>query len=360
MVRAGLWEKDVQLLPYHYIDWHEVYRLAIEQSVLGLLLAGLEHSDIKPPQGLLLQWIGEVQQIEQRNKAMNSFVAKLIERLRKEDVHCLLVKGQGVAQCYEKPLWRESGDIDLLLSEESYKKAKSVLTPSASEVAIEDIATKHQSLLINGFDVELHGAMPFILSKRADRVIEKTLTSALCQGGEITLQLDDVDVPLPNPNNHLFIIFTHFLHHFFIEGVGLRQICDWCRMLWSYRSGLDLRILEQRIKRMGLMSEWKVFAALAVDRLGMPVEAMPLINQNDNHSADFSWWDKWRAKRVLDRIMKSGNFGHNNDLSYRTRYTGASYKIVAAWRRLLDFTSLVPVFPLDAPRFFFTYMFNKV
>lgn len=350
LVRAGLWEKDARLLPYQEINWQVVYRLANEQSVLGLVLAGLEHSDVKPPKEVLLQWIGEVQQIEQRNKALNSFLAKIIERLRKEDVHCLLVKGQGVAQCYEKSLWREFGDIDLLLSEENYKKAKSVLIPSASEVAIEDVATKHQALVINEFDVELHGAMPFLLSKRADRVIEKTLTSALSKGGEITLQLDDVDVPLPNPNNHLFIVFTHFLHHFFIEGVGLRQICDWCRMLWSYRSEIDMGLLEKRLKEAGLMSEWKTFAALGVNSFGMPVEAMPFY--------DVRYKDK--AEKVLRRVLKSGNFGHNNDLSYRTRYTGFLYKIVAAWRRMLDFTSLVPVFPLDAPRFFFTYMFNKV
>ena len=94
LVKAGLWgdgNPDVR------IDgttvWREVYRLATEQSVLGLVLAGLERSDVKPPKVLLLQWIGEVQQIEQRNKAMNVFIADLIDRLRKEDIYCLLVKG---------------------------------------------------------------------------------------------------------------------------------------------------------------------------------------------------------------------------------------------------------------------------
>lgn len=62
---------------------------------------------------------------------------------------------------------------------------------------------------------------------------------------------------------------------------------------------------------------------------------------------------------VLRRVLKSGNFGHNNDLSYRARYSGITYKIVAAWRRMRDFVSLVPVFPVDAPKFFFTYLFNK-
>lgn len=57
LVRAGLWEKEVRLLPYGDIKWPEIYRLATEQSVLRLVLAGLEYSDLKPPKVLLLQWI---------------------------------------------------------------------------------------------------------------------------------------------------------------------------------------------------------------------------------------------------------------------------------------------------------------
>ena len=97
------------------VDWEKVYQLAAEQSVLGLVLAGIEKTNIsctdktnRPPQGLLLQWIGEVQLIEQQNLAMNKFVAQLIESLRKESIYALLVKGQGIAQCYEKPMWRAS------------------------------------------------------------------------------------------------------------------------------------------------------------------------------------------------------------------------------------------------------------
>ena len=123
LVRAGLWGKEARLSRYTNIDFNEVYRLSAEQSVTGLVLAGLEHSDVKPPQELMLQWIGEVQMMEQRNKAINSFVAELIECLRKDDIYALLVKGQGVAQCYERALWRTSGDIDLLLDDEKYEKA---------------------------------------------------------------------------------------------------------------------------------------------------------------------------------------------------------------------------------------------
>ena len=85
LVRTGLWsDVNLDLWIEGTTDWQEVHRLATEQSVLGLVLAGLEHSDMKPHQALLLQWIGEVQLIEQRNKEMNGFIAELIEKLRKK------------------------------------------------------------------------------------------------------------------------------------------------------------------------------------------------------------------------------------------------------------------------------------
>ena len=350
LVRAGLWKKDVRLLPYHDIEWQEVYRLATEQSVLGLVLAGLEHSDVKPPKEFLLQWIGEVQQIEQRNKAMNGFIANLIDNLRKEDVYCLLVKGQGVAQSYEKPLWRCAGDIDLLLSDENYTKAKSALIPIASEVENEDETTKHQALVINGFDVELHGKIPFVISKRVDNGIDEVLDDVFCGGNVRSWECNGIQVFLPSPDNDVILVFTHFLHHFFIEGVGLRQICDWCRLLYTYKDSVNYGLLESRIRKMGLMSEWKTFASLAVDTLGMPQDTMPFYDRG------FAL----KGEKVLKRVFKVGNFGHNKDLTYRSRYFGLTYKFVAAWRRLKDFASLIPVFPMDAPRFYVTYVMGKM
>ena len=130
LVRAGLWSDGNQEIRIDgTTDWNEVYELAQEQSVLGLVLAGLEHSDIKPPKELLLQWIGEVQVLEQRNKAMNVYIAKLIEEMRSDGIYTLLVKGQGLAQCYNRPNWRSSGDVDLLLSKDNYEKAKEFILP---------------------------------------------------------------------------------------------------------------------------------------------------------------------------------------------------------------------------------------
>ena len=117
LIRAGLWEQEVQLLSYGDIDYCRLFELAQEQSVIGHVAAGIEHvSDVKVPTAITLQFVGTTLQIEQQNKAMNDFVARLIEQLKERDINAILVKGQGVAQCYERPLWRSSGDIDLLLN----------------------------------------------------------------------------------------------------------------------------------------------------------------------------------------------------------------------------------------------------
>ena len=350
LVKAGLWEQNVQLSQYGKIDFKEVYRLSQEQSVVGLVAAGLEHvTDYAVPKDDVLSFVGTTLQLEQRNHGMNQFLAMLNNKLNEEKIKAILVKGQGVAQCYERPLWRAAGDIDLLLSSESYERAKSLLIPLAEYVDKEDVARKHLPIKMKGYDVELHGSMPFVLSKRVDCVIEEAIEDTLEHNGTSSWNLKGRDILLPNSDHHIVIVFTHFLHHFFIEGVGLRQICDWCRLLWTYRTEINVDLLKQRLLKMSLMTEWKVFASLAVETLGMPLDAMPF------YDSQF----KSKGERVLNRVLKSGNMGHNNDQSYHVRYKGLSYKIVALWRRFCDFLSFLPIFPVDAPKFFVTYVVNK-
>lgn len=57
-----------------------IYILAEEQSVIGLVAAGLEQViDVKLPQEITLQFAGQTLQLEQRNKEMNHFISVLID-----------------------------------------------------------------------------------------------------------------------------------------------------------------------------------------------------------------------------------------------------------------------------------------
>lgn len=344
LVKAGLWGKEARLSQFYGIDYNSIIQLAEEQSVVGLVTAGLERvSDVTVPKEMLLQFIGSTLQIEHQNKDMNAFVARLIEKLRKEDVYAVLVKGQGIAQCYEKPLWRSSGDVDLLLSDNNYKKAKEMLVPIAVDVEREFKTLKHIGMTIpEGFVVELHGTLHSQLSRKIDKVIDNTQKDIFYGGDVRSWYNNKTTVFLPSPNCDAIFIFTHILQHFYFEGIGLRQICDWCRLLWTYRFEIDVKLLEQRLCMAGLMSEWKAFAAFAVEYLGMPVESMPLYDTSHK-------WKK-KATRVGSFIMEMGNFGHNYD-----RMTSNSYlrnKAISLWQKAKVFRRHISIFPMDSIKFF--------
>ena len=353
LLRAGLWKKEVRLSPYKNIDYSVILNLAEEQSVVGLVAAGLEHVvDVKVPQQLALQFAGQTIQLEQRNKAMNAFIAKLIGKLRNEDVYTLLVKGQGIAQCYERPLWRASGDVDLYLSNDNYEKAKKLLLPIATNIEKEERRRLHLGMIVDGWVVELHGTMHTKLSRRMNCVADDVHSDLFYNGNVRSWNDNGVPVFLPSANNDAVIIFNHIINHFFLEGVGLRQICDWCRLLWTYRTDLDLRLLETRIRKMGLMTEWKAFYNLASRYLGMP-------DLGEGIMASDSRFDK-KADRIMEYVLESGNFGHNRDVSYRVKNSAAVVNTITLWRRFCDFAKFTRVFPLDSPKFFGQYLWNRM
>lgn len=341
LVKSGLWETEVKLSSFGEIDYSAIYNLAEEQSVIGLVTAGLEHvTDVKVPQEWLLQFIGSTLQIEQQNKDMNGFVAELIGKLRSADIYAILIKGQGIAQCYENPLWRSSGDVDLLLSDKNYQSATALLSKVATTVDDESEYKRHLAMTIEGWTVELHGSLRSGLWKGLDQELDK-VQGDLFYGGKIrSWQNGRTQVFLPAPDDDGVFVFSHILQHFFKEGIGLRQICDWCRLLLKYKMDLDTQLLELRLKQMGVVTEWKAFAALAVDYLGMPVEAMPFYS-------DSSRWKK-KASRIMEFVLETGNFGHNRDYSYRQKHSYLVLKTISMWKHIQDFGRYFVIFPLNA------------
>lgn len=352
LVRGGLWETEVQLSQFGSIDFSQVLKLAEEQSVVGLVAAGLEHVvDTKVPKENLLQFVGQALQLEQRNTSMNQFIARLINSLRNAGIYTLLLKGQEVAQCYKKPLWRACGDVDLFLSDENYDKAKAFLVPLSSSVEGEYVREKHLGMTIDSWVVELHGRLYCGLSSRIERELDRVYQDTFFGGAVRSWNNAGVQVFLLNAENDVFYVFTHILQHFYKEGVGVRQVCDWCRLIWTFRDKMDLRLLEGRIKHAGLMTAWKAFGAYSVDCLGMPIEAMPF------YPADKCW--KRKANRINKFILSVGNMGHNREKVY-ANYPYLLRKCFSAFRRIGDLIRHAQIFPMESLRFSYAIMKNGV
>ena len=280
---------------------------------------------------------------------MNYFIGVLVDKMNAEGIKTLLVKGQGVAQCYERPLWRSCGDVDFFLSEENYEKTKKYLIPLASHAEPENTIKKHLGLTIDPWVVELHGSLHGSLSRRINKNLDEIKEDTFIGGNVRTWVNENTQVCLLSVENDITYVFIHFLSHFYGGGIGLRQICDWCRLLWTYREKLDLKVLEQRIHKMGLLTEWKAFGAFAVEYLGMPSEAMPF------YSPDKKW--KRKADRICSFIMEVGNFGHNRDNSYYNK-PFVVRKAISLGRRCGDLMRHARIFPMDSLRFLPGIVFN--
>lgn len=354
LVRAGLFghtEGAESLLP-DGVEWAEVYQLAKEQSVVGLAAAGMEklqaewvrvHGSLLVPKPWVLRFTSTTLKIEQRNLAANALIAKLIDRMHRKGIHALLVKGQCLAMNYEKPLWRACGDVDLLLSEADYQRAKDYLLPFASRVMPEHGYKKHFGLVISGWMVELHGSLRCGFSTRVDRELDKVCRDTFPDGSGRSWMDGDVEVPLLGREHDVLYVFAHFLNHFYKAGVGVRQICDWCRLLWVSQGAIDLGMLEARLRSMGLMSEWRAFGRYAVDYLGMPEAAMPFLSDDDK-------W-KRKAEQIQSFILKTGNMGHNRRKRKAEKPSFLSRKLGSSWQRMGDLANHFLIFPLDTLRF---------
>ena len=338
LLRAGLWEKEARLSAFGEVDLGAVFELARSQSVLGIVVRGVENAvgaDLQIPADVA----EEVAEEEKRNKMMSFSIAVFVEKMREAGIDTLLVKGQGIAQCYERPLRRTAGDIDFFLDAENYEKAKAFFAPLATKVGKEDAKKKHFDFSVDPWKLELHGTLHGGLTRRIDEELDRVQEDTF--RGNVRVWNDEgVEVKLPAVDNDVVFVFSHILQHFFRGGIGLRQICDWCRLLWSYREAIDRQQLEARLRRMGVMREWKAFARYAVEWLGMPAEAMPFFERSARSLR--------HARQINSFVLEVGNFGHNRDNSFYSKYPYLIYKAISLGRHCSDFLRHLVIFPRTA------------
>ena len=354
LLRAGLWESgDKAGMPDAGADYSEVFRIAKEQSVVGLVAAGLESlpSGNSPSKAAVLPFMGTVLQLERRNLAMNAFIATLAAKLKDAGIVSVLVKGQGVARCYRRPLWMSCGDVDLLLDADGYRRAFDLLRPAASSVDDEDDSRLHVALTIDSWVVELHGTLHTRQLIRLNGLLDKVQCEVF-DGGKMRIwEQEGEKVLLPAPDEDVVFVFAHILQHYYGGGIGLRQVCDWSRLIYTFGKDIDSAVLENRLREAGIMTEWKAFAALAADFLGMDSAAIPF------YSAEKKWSRK--ARRIISYILETGNFGYNRDNSFR-RKSFLVRSVVSFWRYTVDSAGHLLVFPRNTISVWFRMVWNGI
>lgn len=345
LLRSGLWNEVPDRIPFAGgTDWEALYRLSLEQTVVPLVTDGINRlpREFLPSEPERLDpFLGDMMATAKRNRVLDAFIPKLFNALA--DIPVVLVKGQSLAQDYLEPERRQPGDIDLLLMPASYEAAKAVLLPKATKVLEEQAEIWHQGMHFHNIEVEIHGSVSTLISKRLDRKLAVLLEEQFDGRTFPSVSIGGAGIPVPEADFNAIYIFVHFLQHYWSGGVGLRQLTDWMVFVSVHKRDIHPVILEQRLHGFGLLHLWKVFTGFVQEYLGCPAEKLPLAAKPDPK----------KNARIWKYIRRSGNFGKNQDRS-RKKESYLVRKFHSLWRLVVaDRLRHFPVFPKESIRFFF-------
>ena len=253
LLKAGLWGTEVREGDFldKDIDWERVVELARQQTVVGIV--GEAMSQLTRgvmPRPLYLQVLKEVMEIEEENKRMNALIPILFRTLDQLGVQSWLLKGQGVTQCYENPLRRMSGDIDVFFpKKEDYGKARMdfLCHLKAEDVHNDNDKTKTLEFDYKGIYIELHGQIVTEVNRKCRRNFDAFFTSCVEEGCAIWN-----GATLPPVRFDIVFIFMHMVRHYFGGGIGLRQVSDWMRYVYVHHQDVDEETLKEDLQKTGL------------------------------------------------------------------------------------------------------------
>ena len=217
------------------IDWQMLYSFAFKQALLGLCFDGIERLGKEYPEELklnpigrelLMTWMGKAQQIHRQNMKVNGVAAKLYSKFREDGLRCCILKGQGNALMYPNPYSRTPGDIDVWID----ASRERIMEYARKKFELEDdIRLQHLETSLDGVPVELH----FFPCSMNNPIYHARLQKWFRRNADLQCShivgLPDGagDIAIPTTAFNVVYQLTHLYHHFFDEGIGMRQIIDY-------------------------------------------------------------------------------------------------------------------------------------
>lgn len=312
-------------------DWVEAYQLAVKHALVGLVFSAIEQlndiNNLKPPMPLFYQWLGEVLEIENRNKVLNDATKRLTQIFIGSGRRCCVLKGQRLATLYLNSLRRQSGDVDLWVEG---KREETLAFLREKGYKIGEVVIHHvDACIIEGVEIEIH----FIPVYTYNPILNRNYQMFFKQQSDLQFQNYDAKVGFcyPKASFNVVYILSHIYMHFLYEGVGLRQIVDYYYVLKSLPK-------EEREKTR------KSIYDVGLRRFAGAV--MYVLRQVCCVSSDMMLFeaDEKRGKLLLEEICKGGNFGHYDERYKNRNYNNLILYYLPSLKRHFKF---VKYYPLD-------------
>ena len=329
------------------MDWQNLYILASRQAILGFCFDGIERlgdeysEELKKnpiERNLLMTWMGAAQQIRRQNMKVNVVASKLYSMLRKDGLRCCILKGQGNALMYPNAYSRNPGDIDVWVN-----ASREQITEYAKKhfKLGDDIRYHHIETSVDGVPVELHFFPCTMNNPIYNARLQKWFKrNADLQCSNVVSLPDGIgEIAIPTTAFNVVYQLTHLYHHFFDEGIGMRQIIDYYYVVNNDGLLAIKDTLQKELKHLGL---WKFAMAVMYvlhEALGLSDEKM------------IAPMDEKRGKLLLEEILNGGNFGqHFTKYGHFTQQGMAKKYFLKIWRNM-HFVRYYPAEALSEPIF---------
>ncbi len=314
------------------MDWDGLLVFGKEQAILGVLFKGIERlsdNPYKPNREVILKFYSYYNEIVKANKRVYTDSAHLTKIFREQyGINGCIMKGQANALLYPDPWSRTPGDIDMWTDAKTLdiiklaKKLDAKATLGYHHIQVSCVPTMLELHFFPSFMGNLYYEWKlrkfFEARKSLQFINKKILPDGL---GEINGLTKDVD--------RVFQL-SHLMHHFFFEGIGLRQMIDYYYLL---RQGFTEEEKNETISVLKDVHMYKFAGAVMYimkECLGLEDKYL-LMKPNV------------RIGKMLEyEIVKAGNFGFYDDrFSFRGKSTFSQY-LLEIYRNLhfaIDFPS---------------------
>ena len=322
-------------------EWRDIFAMAQEQAVVGVLLDGLNRlseQGQKPPLDVLYEWIGLAEQIKQQNLVVNKRCGEITRMFEDAGYKTCILKGQGNAQMYPNPQARQSGDIDIWV----YDKANTK-TQTKNDISLRDEITKfvkerttdvfeqehHIDFPIyKDVPVEVHYTPGVLFSPKYNKRFQEWCHSESLKAQE-SKSLSELGFNVPSVEFNAVYQMAHIMIHFFIEGIGLRHFVDYYYVLIKIQdSGFRFQVV-QDIQWLGMEKFAKGVMWIEKECLG--IEERHLLLEPSEKI----------GRVILQEMEKGGNFGQY-DSRFTMRNKGVFARGIADTGRLISLARLFP------------------
>lgn len=341
------------------MNWQQLYSFASKQSLHGFCFYGIERLGKEYPEELkrnpierelLMTWMGKAQQIRRQNMKVNTVASKLYSMLREDGLRCCILKGQGNALMYPNAYSRNPGDIDVWVN-----ASREQITEYAKKhfELGDDIRYQHIETSVDGVPVELHFFPCTMNNPIYNARLQKWFKrNADLQCSNVVSLPDGIgEIAIPTTAFNVVYQLTHLYHHFFDEGIGMRQIIDYYYVVNNDELLVIKDTLQRELQHLGLWKFARAVMYVLHEALGLSEEKM------------IAPMDEKRGKLLLAEIQNGGNFGqYFTKYGHFTQQGMAKKYFLKIWRNM-HFVRYYPAEALCEPFFrtwhFFWRMNNK-